>query len=139
MSIALIKIIAAVIVTKSIPSENFSLSFATSNENSPIDIIAMLEKNGCSSLKLASRNVKNPMAMNREIIITNINTDIRTISDSIALKFISVPMDMKKIDVKINAYGWIAFPYSFALGIEAIKLPAKKAPAEGVNPSDEAK
>ena len=99
----------------------------------------MLEKNGCSFLKFASRNVRNPIAMNLETSIVNIKAAIKAIFDSIALKSTSVPIEMKNIDVKIIAYGCIALPYSLAFGNEAIKLPAKNAPAEGVNPRYNAK
>src|SRR3990167_950400 len=103
MNIALMKMIAAVIVTKSMPIPNFSLSFATSNENSPTDIIAMLEKNGCSFLKLASKNVKKPMAINLEINMVNIKVPINARFDSTDLKLTNVPIDIKNMDVKIKA------------------------------------
>src|SRR3989344_6895784 len=105
ISMAVMKMIAAVIVTKSMPTANFWLSFATSSENSPMDIIAMLEKNGCSFLKFASRNVRKPIAMSLEISIVTINAEIRAMFDSTALKSTRVPIEMKNIDVKIIAYG----------------------------------
>src|SRR3989338_8130739 len=103
ISTALMNIIEAVIVTRSIPTPNFSLSFATSKENSPTDIIAMLEKNGCSSLKLASKNVKNPIAINLDMNIVTIKASINGKFDSITLKFTKVPIEMKNMEVKINA------------------------------------
>jgi len=103
ISMAVMKMIAAVIVTKSMPTANFWLSFATSKENSPTDIMAMLEKSGCSFLKLASSIVKNPMAMSLEINTVNIKMPIKARFSSMDLKSTKVPIEMKNMEVKINA------------------------------------
>src|SRR3989338_6285085 len=103
INIAVMNIIADVIVTKSAPIPNFSLSFATSSENSPIDIITMLEKNGCSFLKLANKKVNKPMAMNLEMKIVNIKATIKARFNCTDLKSTKVPIEMKNIDVNINA------------------------------------
>ena len=103
ISIALMKIITAVIVTKSMPNPNFSLSFAIRRENSPTEIIAMLEKNGCSFLKLANKNVRNPIAINLEMNTAMSNADIMPIFGLTVEKSTKVPIDIKNIDVKIEA------------------------------------
>ena len=56
---------------------NFSLSFATSSENSPTDIIARLENTGCSLRKFASKNVRNPIAINLEMNIVTSKATIK--------------------------------------------------------------
>ena len=54
---AVMKIITEVIVTRSIPKLNFVLSFAISNENSPIESITMPENMLCSPLKFTKIDV----------------------------------------------------------------------------------
>src|SRR3989344_6812566 len=124
IKIALMKIMDAVMDTKSMPKLNFSLSFATRSENSPTDIMARLEKKGCSSLKFASSMVKEPIAINLDTSTASINAAISGILEFTAPKSIMVPIEMKNIEVNMRAYGWIARPKSLALGRDAIMLPA---------------
>ena len=82
---------------------NFWLSFATSRENSPTEIIAMLAKKGCSFLKFARKKVNVPIARNLEIRTAASRAIIKNPFCWITLKSTSVPIDIKNIEVNIIA------------------------------------
>ena len=77
MITAVMNIITEVIVTRSIPKLNFVLSFAMSNENSPIESITMPENMLCSPLKFTKMDVNRLNIKSLVIKTTAINANIR--------------------------------------------------------------